>query len=329
MYEGRTRGKRMKYTYSDDEDFLSDSTMQRRSTRNTGAHTPAEPLGPVVTASGRHIRAPNRLNVETMSNGGFSTAASTQGDAVYDAVRDVDMVEDEAAVGPTGRPRRSAAVHHGLSGWASKKKKHHSSGEYDESEDDDEGSEPDFGDDEDEHVPEDEDEDEEEFENDDVDVEVDEDEMSVDHDRDLDGSPPSLLVTFPIKGTLDRKTGKYAKLAKLATTRDDTPLNSDMPQYHSGSPQDVSSSSPQSESTKGGRDSTPESTVRTAEEISVAVGPASLALVSPGPDPSELDKPKPGRPLTPPMAARSTRGCAGRIQGSAFGIQVKIMYTKD
>ncbi|TKA82415.1 hypothetical protein B0A49_00014 [Cryomyces minteri] len=52
LYEGRTRGKRLKYTYSDEED--SNATSTRRSTRHSGVSTPA---GPTVTASGRQIRS--------------------------------------------------------------------------------------------------------------------------------------------------------------------------------------------------------------------------------------------------------------------------------
>ncbi|KAI4153439.1 MAG: hypothetical protein LQ340_002311 [Diploschistes diacapsis] len=55
LYEGRTRGKRIRYTFSDDEDMGSDGISIRRS-RNSGFSTPAEPAGPVVTASGRHIK---------------------------------------------------------------------------------------------------------------------------------------------------------------------------------------------------------------------------------------------------------------------------------
>ena len=49
----------MKYTYSDDEDIFSDAIPStRRSTRNaSGGSTPAEPSGPVFTASGRQVRA--------------------------------------------------------------------------------------------------------------------------------------------------------------------------------------------------------------------------------------------------------------------------------
>ncbi|KAL3465800.1 hypothetical protein BJX64DRAFT_274893 [Aspergillus heterothallicus] len=59
LYEGRTRGKKLKYTYSDDEDIFSDGLpAPRRSGRNTsGLSTPAEPAGPRFTASGRQIRS--------------------------------------------------------------------------------------------------------------------------------------------------------------------------------------------------------------------------------------------------------------------------------
>jgi hypothetical protein len=55
MYEGRTRGKRMKYTYSDEEDGTSDGDSVRRSTRHSGVATPAD--GPTFTASGRQVRS--------------------------------------------------------------------------------------------------------------------------------------------------------------------------------------------------------------------------------------------------------------------------------
>ncbi|EPE08985.1 hypothetical protein F503_04572 [Ophiostoma piceae UAMH 11346] len=162
LYEGRTRGKRIKYTYSDDEDFWTESSAGvRRSTRNTtGADTPTEP---VTTASGRQIRAPSRLN------GGLSAAASNQGDSeLADGEGGEDSVaERELSLGPTGRPRRSAAVNHSTNGWS--KQKEDTFEEYDsQADEEDEVSEPDLGDDENEdeaeHIPEDgEDADEEEF----------------------------------------------------------------------------------------------------------------------------------------------------------------------
>jgi hypothetical protein len=183
LYEGRTRGKRMKYTYSEDEeDFYSDST-NRRSTRNTRNHTPAEPSGPVTTASGRQIRAPTRLNAENASNGPLSASTSVQGDG--------DSHQGDT-VGPTGRPRRSAAVNHSMNGWATKKRK---SQEYDSDEED--GSEPDFGDDEeDEHIPEDEDEEEDDFDEDVL--------MDDDLDDDIgDVANERFMFTFPIRVAFD------------------------------------------------------------------------------------------------------------------------------
>ena len=62
MYEGRTRGKRMRYTYDDDgedeeEDYnsFSDATSTRRSARQSGRNTPAD-VGPQYTASGRQVK---------------------------------------------------------------------------------------------------------------------------------------------------------------------------------------------------------------------------------------------------------------------------------
>lgn len=188
MYEGRTRGKRMKYTYSDDEDgFYTDST--RRSTRNTRNHTPAEPSGPVVTASGRQIRAPTRLNAETGSNGGASASVSVQGDAQYPD--DVEMSHD-TSVGPTGRPRRSAAVNHGTNGWSASRKR--KSEEYESDEDED--SEPDLGDDEEEeHVPDESDEDEDDFEEE----QLDDDNIDL-----VDTAPPRLVVKLSVKKAVDQ-----------------------------------------------------------------------------------------------------------------------------
>jgi len=62
MYEGRTRGKRMRYTYDeaededeDDNENFSDATSNRRSARQSGRSTPAD-MGPQYTASGRQVK---------------------------------------------------------------------------------------------------------------------------------------------------------------------------------------------------------------------------------------------------------------------------------
>lgn len=58
LYEGRTRGKRMRYTYEEDDSFQSDdASTSRRSIRQSGRNTPMD-SGPTYTASGRQIRAP-------------------------------------------------------------------------------------------------------------------------------------------------------------------------------------------------------------------------------------------------------------------------------
>ncbi|KAF5854511.1 hypothetical protein GGP41_007353 [Bipolaris sorokiniana] len=53
LYEGRTRGKRQRYTFDEEDDFDSDNLSVRRSGRQSGRDTPAAPSGPTVTASGR------------------------------------------------------------------------------------------------------------------------------------------------------------------------------------------------------------------------------------------------------------------------------------
>ncbi|KAH6654415.1 hypothetical protein BKA67DRAFT_278319 [Truncatella angustata] len=181
MYEGRTRGKRMKYTYSDDEDFLTDGSGVRRSTRNTGTTTPAEPAGPVTTASGRQIKAPSRMTVDASNN-----IVTTDPDHDQMSVRGASAraSSKESSLGPSGRPRRSAAANHGTNGWPSSRNDEYNS---DEDEDD---SEPDLGEDEDDHVPDVESEDEED--------EFDEDVEMADDDNELDDSAESMVVKLRV-----------------------------------------------------------------------------------------------------------------------------------
>lgn len=91
MYEGRTRGKKLKYTYSDDEDMFSDGLPSRRSTRNASSNvTPAESSRPRFTASGRQIR---------------SRAGGLYGEALLTGQReDSEFDEDEE---DEGRPQRA------------------------------------------------------------------------------------------------------------------------------------------------------------------------------------------------------------------------------
>lgn len=177
MYEGRTRGKRVKYTYSDNEDdepVTDSASNNRRSSRNVRGHTPA--AEPVVTASGRLVR-PTRGAPDGAALSGYST----QGEAENASEGGGDMME----LGPTGRPRRTAAIDHGTRGWAGSgggrgRGRNAGGDEYDSDED----SEPELGDDEDEdeHVPDEESEEELEEEYDEGDG-MDEDEDEVMGDR--------------------------------------------------------------------------------------------------------------------------------------------------
>ena len=102
MYEGRTRGKRMRYTFSDDEDETSDAMSTRKLNQQSGVCTPVDHVGPTITASGRQVRsrlggmdgetilADQRRGVETEK----SRQASTSGG------------EDRGA-GEIRRPRRA------------------------------------------------------------------------------------------------------------------------------------------------------------------------------------------------------------------------------
>ena len=102
LYEGRTRGKKIRYTFSSDEDEESDApSNNRRSTRHSGISTPAEPEGPTFTASGRQVKS---------RHGGAygETRLSGQG-----ATASANAMTYSSDHGPTadptnGRPRRSA-----------------------------------------------------------------------------------------------------------------------------------------------------------------------------------------------------------------------------
>ncbi len=176
MYEGRTRGKRMKYTYSDDEeDFVEDDSRSRRSARNTGTSTPAEPT---ITQSGRQVR--NR------QGGAYGESMLSETHAASDAAS-----ENGERAG--GRPRRAAAAaaQNGVS-RPSRSERYNS---LDETED--EASEQDYGDDnEDDDVV---------SLADDNDIEPNEDEKGGDEEMDGDLGEPkekkSLVVTLPLEET--------------------------------------------------------------------------------------------------------------------------------
>ena len=80
----RTRGKRQRYTYDEEEDFDSDNLSARRSGRQSARDTPAAPSGPTVTASGRHVRSrATGLYGETLHSGQVTDhGSSVNGDYV-------------------------------------------------------------------------------------------------------------------------------------------------------------------------------------------------------------------------------------------------------
>jgi hypothetical protein len=96
LYEGRTRGKRMKYTYSDGEEE-SDS-LSRRSTRNA---TPADV--PTVTASGRQVKP--RIA------GDYGEALTSDRRRELESLGDTgaEDSDDMPTTAPSGRPMRAAA----------------------------------------------------------------------------------------------------------------------------------------------------------------------------------------------------------------------------
>lgn len=145
MYEGRTRGKRMKYTYSDEEDEgYSDATTSRRSTRNTRTHTPIE--GPTVTLSGRQVKS---------RQGGAYGESMLSGTHTAGSVGGFEGTSEEPEEGHGGRPRRAAAAKVAekvaANGWATKKTHIEGYNSVDEMDtDEDDASEQDYGDDEEE-----------------------------------------------------------------------------------------------------------------------------------------------------------------------------------
>ncbi|KAI9672228.1 MAG: hypothetical protein M1831_002042 [Alyxoria varia] len=112
LYEGRTRGKRMKYTFDDDdeEEGGTDATSNRRSGRQTGTSTPAQ--GPTFTASGRQVRSQHGRSYGDSSRNLRGRAGDTSGRG--SPLDDEDeLAGDDAAIAPRGdgRARRSSAAH--------------------------------------------------------------------------------------------------------------------------------------------------------------------------------------------------------------------------
>lgn len=96
MYEGRTRGKRMRYTFGDDEqDFEADSSRA-----GSGRSTPFEEGQPVKTSSGRTVKS--RLG------GVYGESMLTDQRKEIERDRTADSEDTDDVVGPNGRPVRKA-----------------------------------------------------------------------------------------------------------------------------------------------------------------------------------------------------------------------------
>ncbi|KAL9093361.1 MAG: hypothetical protein Q9165_004102 [Trypethelium subeluteriae] len=179
LYEGRTRGKRLKYTYSDDEADASDATSTRRSTRVT---TPADAHKPVVTASGRQVRS--RLGGvygETMHSGQI-TNQPTPASGDFDGSELSDGQQQQGRTTRSGGPQQA-------NGWGKGRKHIAGYNELDEMDDEEDamssGGEWDGGDD------------------DDVDDRLDDNEEDDDDSSDEDNfEPRSLVVKLQYRSSL-------------------------------------------------------------------------------------------------------------------------------
>ena len=98
----------MRYTYDDDDSFLSDATSTRRSTRQSARNTPFD-SGPTVTASGRQIRQPRTGDYGEGLLSGAATAMEDLGPEDSEGVARSGTEDSDQPVNRGGRPMRSAA----------------------------------------------------------------------------------------------------------------------------------------------------------------------------------------------------------------------------
>ncbi|KAL6704629.1 hypothetical protein ACN47E_008026 [Coniothyrium glycines] len=111
LYEGRTRGKRQRYTFDEEEDLYSDDVPSRRSGRHSGRDSPAAQSGPTVTASGRHVKSrATGMYGETLHSGQVTDRPSP---ATGDYVRS-DISEEPQQSRATRAGNRGAANGRGL-----------------------------------------------------------------------------------------------------------------------------------------------------------------------------------------------------------------------
>ena len=140
LYEGRTRGKRIKYTFSDEEG--SDDMSPKHSTRQSGISTPAEPAKPTFTASGRQVKSRHGgVYGETMHSGQSAYQETNPNRQSSDGMNATNGADDE----PTSRTRsgrstgrnRDTSMQDGLDGSESESDAVSTGNEWDGGDDDD------------------------------------------------------------------------------------------------------------------------------------------------------------------------------------------------
>lgn len=134
-YEGRTRGKRIRYNYSDDDEGASaggtsDGASMRRSERTSRAVSNA-PEGPRFTASGRQIKRPTEGRYGGIgASGGYGTSTGAATPA------SVGSENGDTSLRPNKRSRRNDVRYDGfLDGSADSENSYDSLVEEDEYED--------------------------------------------------------------------------------------------------------------------------------------------------------------------------------------------------
>lgn len=124
LYEGRTRGKRMRYTYDDDDDAEIDGESDATSMRKgeSGTSTPLDEARPTVTASGRHVKS--RLG----GMYGESMLADQRREAEQERVAaqsELSNGDGTITLNANGRPLRGAAIPAKRAATASTRSRHY------------------------------------------------------------------------------------------------------------------------------------------------------------------------------------------------------------
>jgi hypothetical protein len=187
----------MKYTYSDDEDDIYSDTTSRRSMRNTGTHTPAEPAAPTVTQSGRQVRSRHGgVYGESMLSG--THTPSVAGPEYYGAGEQSESENDN--VMNSRRPRRAATANQSRDSKTPRGDQHIDGyNSVDDTDEEDDASEQDYGDDE-------EDEDVASLASDDDNDELSDNDVDMEDDlAELEADKKSLVPTLPLKSSTPEK----------------------------------------------------------------------------------------------------------------------------